>query len=335
MKESAIRDYDDIEIRRENYRRDQEALLRHKDRFVAVACPACAADASSLFYRRDGFEFRECAGCGTVYVSPRPSEALLAEHYRTSISERYWSEVVYPRSEEGRMRHLVEPRVKAILSLCDRFGTGERGLAVDVGAGPGTFAAVLREQGGFGRVVAVEPSPVNAAFCRKKGLEVVEAPLDEVRGLSDADLVVSIECLEHVFDPAASVRAVCGLLRPGGLFVLTVPNIRGFDLLLLRDRSDNTTAPDHLNYFHPESLGRLLERLGLEVLSLSTPGKLDVELVRSKVLEGLFRVDDQPFLKRLLVDDYETLGPSFQEWLAANGLSSHLFAVARKPLLRP
>ena len=65
-------------------------------------------------------------------------------------------------------------------------------------------------------------------------------------------------------------------------------------------------------------------------MEISTPGKLDVELVRNKVLEGRISLDENPFLKRVIVEDYEKLGASFQYWLANNGLSSHMWVVARK-----
>ena len=104
------------------------------------------------------------------------------------------------------------------------------------------------------------------------------------------------------------------------LFIAT-PNIKGFDLLVLKDKSDNTTAPDHLNYFHPKSISLLLGNAGFEILEIKTPGKLDAELVRNKAKEGVVSLDNQPFLKRILIDEGDTYMDSFQKWLSDNGLS--------------
>jgi SAM-dependent methyltransferase len=143
-------------------------------------------------------------------------------------------------------------------------------------------------------------------------------------------VATSIESIEHVFDPEKYIRSIHDALGEDGILVLTTPNVEGFDLLLLKDKSDNTAAPDHINYFHPESITLLLERSGFKVMEILTPGKLDVELVQNKVLEGRISLDENPFLKRVIVDDYEALGASFQCWLANNGLSSHMWVVARK-----
>jgi hypothetical protein len=37
-----------------------------------------------------------------------------------------------------------------------------------------------------------------------------------------------------------------------------------------------------------------------------------------------------PFLRRVLIDEWDRLGWPFQQFLAANGLSSHMWVVARK-----
>lgn len=114
------------------------------------------------------------------------------------------------------------------------------------------------------------------------------------------------------------------------MFILTTPNIRGFDLLTLGKLSNNIGGPNHLNYFHPDSLSYLLERCGFKVIEILTPGELDAELVRKKILAGELDVSNCPFLKYILVDQWGTTGEIFQHFLAQNNLSSHLWIVARK-----
>jgi len=40
-------------------------------------------------------------------------------------------------------------------------------------------------------------------------------------------------------------------------------------------------------------------------------------------------MDNQPFLRRLLIEEWERLGNPFQQFLASHGLSSHMWQVAR------
>ena len=53
-------------------------------------------------------------------------------------------------------------------------------------------------------------------------------------------------------------------------------------------------------------------------------------LVRNKILAGEFDISTQPFLEKVLVDNWEQLGQSFQEFLVQHGLSSNMWMAARK-----
>ena len=66
------------------------------------------------------------------------------------------------------------------------------------------------------------------------------------------------------------------------------------------------------------------------MLEVQTPGKLDAELVRKKVLAGEFELGGQRFLKQILIDKWQHVGEAFQEFLANSRLSSHMWIVARK-----
>lgn len=74
--------------------------------------------------------------------------------------------------------------------------------------------------------------------------------------------------------------------------------------------------------------GRLLERHGFEVLESEMPGRLDAEFVREAALKNEVTLD--PFLQRVLVDEWVRLGWPFQQFLAAQGLSSHMWIAARR-----
>ena len=58
--------------------------------------------------------------------------------------------------------------------------------------------------------------------------------------------------------------------------------------------------------------------------------RLDAELVREAALEGKVDLSADPFLKRVLLDEWDRLGAPFQKFLADNGLSGHLRILARR-----
>jgi len=179
--------------------------------------------------------------------------------------------------------------------------------------------------------VAVEPTQKLASTCRDLGIEVIELPIEKIYLDSDSlfDVVASFEVIEHLFNPIAFIQHMGRLLKPGGLLFMTCPNGAGFDIETLGIIS-NTVDHEHLNYFNPNSLTNLLSGNGFKVLETTTPGLLDAELVRKKALSGEFDITNQKFLQTVLIEQWESMGPGFQDYLIQQKLSSNLWIVARK-----
>jgi SAM-dependent methyltransferase len=294
---------------------------------VQVPCPACAASRPAPLFEKFGFEYQRCTECRTIYMSPRPSEAALADYYTHSENYAYWAKHIFPASEATRREKIHRPWLAMVIGFVDRFSV-PRGTLLEVGPGFGTFAALANESGTFSRVVVIEPTPDLAAACRKRSLEVIEKRVEDSAGdVSDASVVCAFEVIEHLFEPRRFIQAVHSLLAPGGLIVLSCPNGDGFDIATLGARSLAVDA-EHVNLFNPISLRRLVEATGFEVLTADTPGRLDAEFVREAALKGEIRPG--PFLQRVLIDEWDRLGWPFQQFLAEHGLSSHMWLVARR-----
>ena len=86
---------------------------------------------------------------------------------------------------------------------------------------------------------------------------------------------------------------------------------------------------EHVNLFNPASLAKLISSVGFEVLQSHTPGRLDAEFVREAALAGRIALD--AFLQRVLVDEWDEHGWPFQQFIAQQGLSSHMWIAARRP----
>jgi SAM-dependent methyltransferase len=323
-----IRPQELMERKLRHLRADEEFLRSRRGDFVRVPCVACGGDALLPAWQKIGFSYERCAECGTVMTNPRPTEEILGEFYATSENYAFWNEHIFPASEETRRERIFGPRVERMLELCDRLGVGREAL-LEVGAGFGTFCEEVRASGAFERVMAVEPSADLAQTIRERGIDVVEAPFER-HALQPAsvDVVAAFEVIEHVFSPASFAAACAQVLRPGGLAIVSCPNIHGFDTLVLGREAD-AVDHEHLNYFNPRSLSILFERQGFEVEEVLTPGRLDVDLVRNALGDG--RVDPalRPLLEHMLVDRWDDLHLKLQDFLAGNGLSSHLWIVAR------
>lgn len=307
---------------------DRNFLLARRQEWVVVPCPACEADNHRPFGEKAGFVYVECCQCGTVYTNPRPSQELSHAFYAQSQNYEYWNRHIFPATEATRRANIFAPRAARIVNYCRQYGI-EAGTLLEVGAAFGTFCEEIKTYGLFQRIIAVEPTPDLAATCRERGLETIEMPIEKITESGIADVVAAFEVLEHLFAPKGFILQCARLLRPGGLLFVTCPNVRGFDVATLGMLS-NTFDHEHVNYFHPESLAGLVARCGFSVLDVQTPGRLDADLVRKQALAGKVDLAGQPFLRRVLVEEWERLGEPFQDFLATHGLSSHMWLVARK-----
>ena len=308
---------------------DLRRLLEHKQEFVSVACPACGADSASPAFQKYELSYSVCSECQTMYVSPRPTPALLDDYYSKSENYSYWNKYIFPASEDTRREKIFRPRARRIIEICQRHRLN-MGTVLEVGAGFGTFCEEIKRLEAFQEVIAVEPTPDLAQSCRNRGLEVIESPIEHVKlDGRTIDLIVSFEVIEHLFNPSQFMEKCWSLLPVGGLLVLTCPNVKGFDILTLGELSSAVDS-EHLNYFHPSSLSMLLESKGFEVLEVQTPGQLDAELVRKSALAGEIDLQKQKFLQHVLIDEWDRLGRKFQAFLAVNQLSSHMWLASRK-----
>lgn len=334
LKETEIRPRELMAEQARLFAEDAARLVARRAEFIRVPCPACALDDSQPTFEKMGMPFATCRSCGTLFANPRPRSEHLADYYRNALHYAYWSEKIFPASEAVRREKIFKPRVCLVLDLCRRFNLPTCTL-LEVGPGFGIFGEEIKQSGAFKRVIAVEPTPNLAEDCRRRGLEVWEMSVEQVcrsRLLAPGeriDVIASFEVLEHLFSPRDFIRQCADLLDAGGVLILSCPNGKGFDIRMLREKS-STVDVEHINLFNPASLTLLLESNGFEILSCQTPGRLDAELVRNALLAGDLDSATQPFLSQILLDDWEEVGPAFQDFLADNRLSSHMLLAARK-----
>jgi 2-polyprenyl-3-methyl-5-hydroxy-6-metoxy-1,4-benzoquinol methylase len=327
LSENELCPADMLREQEEAFARDIARMHKRSSEFVTVDCPACQGAHSKAEFEKFGFSFRRCMDCRTIYMSPRPSEAVMADYYANSENYAFWAKHIFPASEATRREKIHKPWLGRVVDYCDQFGIS-RNTLVEVGPGFGTFASVATQSGKFQRVIAVEPTPELAAACRDRGVEVIAKRIEEAgEELPPADIVVAFEVIEHLFEPRQFIAGIRPHISEGGLLVLSCPNGEGFDIAMLGADALAVDA-EHVNLFNPESLRLLLERNGFEVLHCHTPGRLDAEFVREAALAG--KVELAPFLQRVLIEEWDRLGWPFQQFLAMQGLSSHMWLVARR-----
>lgn len=303
-------------------------------KFVRVSCPACGEPEQKSEFTKHGFQYVSCPVCESLYVSPRPTAKMINRFYRDSDSSRYWAEVFFPRTAEARRTHIFQPRAEMIGAIVDRFKTPHPRVLVDVGAGIGLFLEAAKTTARFDEVIGIEPGKDLARVCRGRGHSVIEKCAEDVLPSEiRASVATSFEVFEHLHDPGAFIRSMANIVVPDGLVIFTTLSVTGFDLQVLWDRSKSISPPHHINFLSVSGFVRLIERCGLQLLDVMTPGRLDVDIVRNMALEdpGL---ELPRFVRSMLklaeTERYAQLLSRFQTFLSDSSLSSHVCVIARK-----
>jgi 2-polyprenyl-6-hydroxyphenyl methylase/3-demethylubiquinone-9 3-methyltransferase len=163
------------------------------------------------------------------------------------------------------------------------FGFASGGLrplaglrVLDVGCGGGLICEPLARLGA--RVTGLDPAPETIEAARRhaagQGLEIdYRAGRVEDLGASQADACDVVSCLEvveHVPDPAAFLAACAGLLRPGGLMLLSTLNrtVKAYLLAIVGAEYVLRWLPVGTHQWErfvtPDELSRYLAAAGLE-----------------------------------------------------------------------
>jgi SAM-dependent methyltransferase len=237
-----------------------------------IPCILCGSRQFRPRFSAEGFSYVACRGCGLVQINPQPLDQTVLSRYREDHGEAYLS---YELANEASFLHLQE------LALRDAgFYEWEKSLgkeppphALDVGCATGSLLAVLRERGW--QVRGVEISTPQGEYARvKRGLDIRTLPLEKNKfPENEFTLVLASHVIEHLNDPAAFIREVYRILAPEGLFLVTTPNIAGFQARFFKGRWRSAIF-DHLYLFSVKTLSQLLLQAGLGIERIVTWGGL-------------------------------------------------------------
>jgi SAM-dependent methyltransferase len=115
---------------------------------------------------------------------------------------------------------------------------------------------------------------VAVAQARAKGLPVEQSLAEDYQPEAPFDVVTCFDLVEHAIDPVQCLTAVHRLLVHGGKVVITLPNQASAIRKVMGPRWYFYIPGEHLHYFNPSTIRRLLSRTGFEterVVGISKP----------------------------------------------------------------
>ncbi|MFA5810310.1 MAG: class I SAM-dependent methyltransferase [Thermoleophilia bacterium] len=179
---------------------------------------------------------------------------------------------IYERSEEIDITNSGDS-----LALIARQ-VGEGSEVLELGVATGYFSRFLTERLGC-KVDGVEIDPIMAEEARPQCRSLVVADLNEAR-LADHfprasyDLLICADVLEHLADPRDILRQAEEMLRPGGMVIMSIPNVAYIGLVLgllegeFEYRGEGILDRTHRHFFSRRKLLELLKSSGYEAVQV-------------------------------------------------------------------
>jgi 2-polyprenyl-3-methyl-5-hydroxy-6-metoxy-1,4-benzoquinol methylase len=237
------------------------------------ACPTCGGTDEALELEKDHMRIVRCRTCDLVFVNPTFDEA----HYKQVYASQAYQDIVRDlgiNSHEYRVNRFGVERV-GIMSDHLRVQPGRSPRYLDVGCSTGFVVEAARDKGW--EAIGIDLNPSAIEFGRSRGLDLRTVALEET-GFAPRtfDAVSLFDVLEHLLDPARTLRACTNLLAPGGILFLYVPNFDSASRLLMGANAHFIWPTHHLNYYTPATIRDLMVRHGLAPDLIVTEG-LDIE----------------------------------------------------------
>lgn len=186
--------------------------------------------------------------------------------------------------------------------ILDNVGTGK--VILDIGANHGDLSDEMRKKGNL--VCAMDlPGVVNASIDSFPRLHWIGASAEEPLpfGPDMFDVVVAAELVEHLINIDGFMKEVMRVLRPGGIFLVTTPNVaRPYNVCQMIAGKDvsgffhHEESPLHIRFYTWTTLGNLLHKHGFDVIYFCGANTGNDGLAR-----GLFSQEEEEQIMKLML----------------------------------
>lgn len=229
------------------------------------SCAYCRNSGGELLFGAsstigDSFRYACCHRCHAVFITPRPTAEQLDraydENYYGKGSSKFFPvlERVIEYWRRGRSR-----RVARLLKPGARI--------IDIGCGNGQFGSFLIDQG-FEVWGTEHQGKASSRAAKITGLTL---KLGEVYDLElptqHFDAVTMWHVIEHLGEPQRVLDRIQQLVRPGGYFLFSLPNIESIQARIFGPHWFHLDPPRHIWFLGASTLRSEVERRGFAMVS--------------------------------------------------------------------
>jgi 2-polyprenyl-3-methyl-5-hydroxy-6-metoxy-1,4-benzoquinol methylase len=216
----------------------------------------------------------KCKYCQLIYMNPIEQVSKTNEYYFKAKN-----------NHASTIRESYLRTAKSQVGLIQKYTRGMNLL--DIGCAQGFFLFSASKAGYTTKGIEISQDAVE--YAREEfGLDIEAKPFEELRFTENSfDVVTLWQVLEHVPYPLMILEEVHRILKPGGLLVVSTPNIESIPAKILRKKWWDIKRL-HVNQFTTKTLTGILQNAGFKNAScVSYKGFVSLSILLTMVLKYL------------------------------------------------
>ncbi|MDP3980017.1 MAG: class I SAM-dependent methyltransferase [Chlamydiota bacterium] len=239
----------------------------------AFICPVCASDLWVGVYKVDIWTILQCRHCHFARVYPVPEE----DHRNVLYGK---DEVI---SRNKKKRNYIHQTARNLKKYSEKFRKSKSqyffskitqsvtpgSRLLDIGCGDGDFLENAKQNY---QCYGLEISEYLALQARARGNLKIEVGRFPDKGLFQERFhaVTMLSLLEHLVNPREALKRCYELLEPGGVLFLKTVNYQCLNRRVMGAHWTGLRPPDHVVYFGPENLKKLMKDIGYRKVKISS-----------------------------------------------------------------
>ncbi len=224
-------------------------------------CPVCDFSRTKAAFSAQGYQYRHCSNCETIFVS----DPVSVGHIYISYEKKYFESREFDSRQRQGYDSYFDSQESLKMSFQEKLKVVnqkiESGNLLDIGSAYGTFLKTASAQY---YCVGLEISRYAASTAWEKYLaKTILGNIEQSPFLSDQfDAVTMWDVIEHLRQPVRALQEVHRLLKPGGYCFISTDDISSWLVKLLGKNWWSFAPPLHLCHFSIKSLKIAAHRAG-------------------------------------------------------------------------
>jgi 2-polyprenyl-3-methyl-5-hydroxy-6-metoxy-1,4-benzoquinol methylase len=225
-------------------------------------CPICKNNKYSIELNKFNINIYGCQKCGHRYSSKIPNnveDVYSDKGYLPEMIEAVDKESDYRKERFGNERY----------ELIKKFAKGNKLLDIGCGVGHYLEIAIKNNFEAYGQELGKDL----AKWTREHlGITVYDEPIDKIQTDILFNVITIFDVIEHVIDPIKFISDAKRLLAKDGIILILTPNFDSVAITIMKEKWQVICPPSHLQYFTYNSVKKLADTVGMDLVHVQTNG---------------------------------------------------------------